>query len=79
VFAPGPPKLNIDPIDAEPITINNFEGFVGLTYVSGMVTQTNTRTGEILRLPFINSDMRFMTGKFRGTDGDIHKGTFALV
>ena len=77
VFAPGLPGA--DPIDAEPATITNMNGFVGLAYISGMVTQTNTKTGEILRLPFVNSDMRFMKGNFRGTDGDFHRGTFALV
>ena len=77
VFAPAP--TGADPIDAEPITITNFDGFVGLSYTSGMVAQANTQTGEILRLPFINSDMRFMQGVFRGADGRIHQGTFALV
>jgi hypothetical protein len=77
VFAPAP--TGADPIDAEPITITNFDGFVGLSYTSGMVKQTNTQTGETLRLPFINSDMRFMQGEFRGADGRIHHGTFALV
>ena len=76
VFAPGP---NLDPIDAEPITITNFNGFVGLAYLDGMVTQTNTKTGEVLRLPFLASDMRFMQGDFRGTDGRVRQGTFALV
>lgn len=75
VFGPN----SLDPIDAEPITVTNFDGFVGLSYPSGMVTQTNTRTGETLRLPFIDSDMRFMQGVFRGADGRIHDGTFALV
>jgi hypothetical protein len=75
VFGPA----SIDPIDAEPGTITNFEGFVGLAYLDGMVTQTNTRTGESQRFPFLNSDMRFMTGNFRGTDGQVHQGTFALV
>lgn len=75
VFAPN----LVDPIDAEPITITNLNGFVGLAYLNGMVTQTDTRTGESLRLPFINSDMRFMQGDFRGADGRIHRGTFALV
>jgi hypothetical protein len=69
----------IDPIDAEPITITNFNGFVGLSFTSGMVTQTNTQTGETLRLPFMGNDMRFMQGEFRGADGRLHKGTFALV
>ncbi|HEX4184379.1 MAG TPA: hypothetical protein VHY78_00815, partial [Stellaceae bacterium] len=58
VFAPAPASAGLDPIDAEPITITNFNGFVGLSYTSGMVTQTNTESGETLRLPFISSDMR---------------------
>jgi hypothetical protein len=77
VFAPAPTEA--DPIDAEPITITNFNGFVGLSYTSGMVKQTNTKTREVLHLPFLNSDMRFMQGEFRGADGREHHGTFALV
>jgi hypothetical protein len=68
-----------DPIDAEPSTITNLNGFVGLAYISGMVTQTNTKTGATARYPFQNSDMRFMQGNFRGTDGRVHQGAFALV
>ncbi len=75
----GPASQLGDPIDAEPITITNLNGFVGLAYISGMVTRTNTKTGEKLRLPFLDSDMRFMKGEFRGTDGNIHEATFALV
>ena len=75
VFGPAA----FDPIDAEPITITNLNAAVGLAYVSGMVTQTNTKTGEVLRLPFVNSDMRFMQGVFRGTDGKVHQGAFAFV
>jgi len=74
-FAPAA----IDPIDAEPITITNMNGFVGLAYTSGMVTQTNTKTGERLRLPFLNADTRLMQGGFRGTDGAVHQATFAFV
>jgi len=75
----GPASIPTDPVDAEPITITNFDGFVGLAYISGMVTQTNTTTGEPLKLPYLNSDMRFMTGNYRGLDGRLHRGTFALV
>jgi len=75
VFGPAA----FDPIDAEPVTINNLNAAVGLAYVSGMVTQTNTKTGEVLRLPFVDSDMRFMQGVFRGTDGKVHHGAFAFV
>ena len=69
----------IDPVDAEPATITDFNGFVGLAYISGTVAQTNPATGEVRRLPFVNNDMRFMKGVFRGTDGQIHQGAFALV
>ena len=75
VFGPAA----FDPIDAEPVTITNLNAAVGLAYVSGMVTQTNTKTGEVMRLPFVDSDMRFMQGVFRGTDGRVHQGAFAFV
>ena len=70
---------SIDPIDAEPSTITNFNGFTGLAYISGNVTQTNTKTHEVRSLPFVGSDMRFMKGAYRGTDGHVHHGAFALV
>jgi hypothetical protein len=69
----------LDPIDSEPATITNFNGFVGLAYPSGTVRQTNTETGEDNLFPFVDSDMRFMTGTFRGTDGKEHQAAFALV
>jgi hypothetical protein len=75
VFGPAA----FDPIDTEPVTITNLNASVGLAYVSGMVTQTNTKTGEVVRLPFVDSDMRFMQGVFRGTDGKVHQGAFAFV
>jgi hypothetical protein len=68
-----------DPVDAEPSSITNFNGFVGLAFITGMVTRTNTSTGESQLLPFVNNDMRFMTGTFKGTDGRIHQGAFAFV
>jgi hypothetical protein len=75
VFGPAA----FDPIDAEPATITNMNAAVGLAYVSGMVTQTNIKTGDVVRLPFVDSDMRFMQGVFRGTDGKVHQGAFAFV
>ena len=54
-------------------------GFVGLAYVDGTVTRTNTLTNEVLTLPFVDSDMRFMKGVFRGTDGRLHHGAFAFI
>jgi hypothetical protein len=75
VFGPAA----FDPLDAEPVTITNLNASVGLAYVSGMVTETNTKTGEVVRLPFVNSDMRFMPGVFRGTDGKVHPGALRLL
>jgi len=75
LFGPG----IIDPPDAEPSSITDFDGFVGLTYVTGTVTRTNTVTHEVRTLPFVNSDMRFMKGVFRGQDGKMHNGAFAFV
>src|SRR5262249_39500910 len=41
VFGPG---FGGDPttVDQEPITITDFNGFIGLAYISGMATETNT-------------------------------------
>jgi hypothetical protein len=77
VFGPGFPGF--DPPDAEPSTITDFNGFLGLAYISGEVTRTNTVTGEVHTLPFVNNDMRFMKGNFRGTDGRMHHGAFAFI
>ena len=45
-----------------PDPYTNMNSFVGLAYISGMVTQTNTKTGATARFPFRDSDMRFMEG-----------------
>lgn len=75
VFGPG----LIDPADAEPSSITDFDGAIGLAYISGTVKRTNTSTNEVRVLPFIESDMRFMKGIFRGQDGQIHQGAFGFV
>lgn len=80
VYAPGPAGVEgFDPPDAEPSTITDFSGDVGLAYISGMVRRTNRITGEVRELPFINSDMRFMAGAYRGADGQVHDGAFAFI
>jgi len=76
----GPtPDGSFDPIDAEPSTIGDLNGFVALAYINGTVTRTNTKTGEVRVLPTLNSDMRLMHGVYRGEDGKPHQGAFALV
>jgi hypothetical protein len=76
VFGPAFPGGS-DPDDAEPSTITDFNGFIGLAYLNGTVTRTKSATSE--ELWFRNSDMRFMEGTFRGTDGRMHHGAFAFV
>jgi hypothetical protein len=78
VFGPTPDG-SFDPIDAEPATITNFHGSVGLAYISGTVRRTNRHTGQVRTLPMIGSDMRFMKGAFGGFDSRVHEGAFALV
>ena len=78
VFGPTPDG-SLDPIDAEPASITNFDGVVGLAYVDGTVTRTSISTGEHVELPFIASDMRFMQGVYRGVDGKPRQGTFGFI
>jgi hypothetical protein len=76
----GPtPDGSFDPIDAEPATVTNLDGVVGLAYVDGTVTRTRISTGERDELPFIASDMRFMQGVYRGVDGKPRQGTFGFI
>jgi len=75
VWAP----LAVDPIDAEPATITNFNGVVGIAYLSGNVTRTNHKTKAVDVFPFVDADMRFMQGVYRGVDGKPRQGTFGFV
>ena len=68
------PLANIN----DPSQITDFDGFVGLTNIRGGGTGTNTMTGATTPLAF-RADMGFSKGKFIGTDGRRHEGTFAFV
>ncbi|HEV3063483.1 MAG TPA: hypothetical protein VGY48_34895 [Vicinamibacterales bacterium] len=71
---PGTPLANI----SEPSQITDFDGFVGLTRIRGGGTGFDTQTGRTQALAF-QADMGFNQGKFVGTDGRRHEGTFAFV
>jgi hypothetical protein len=63
----------------EPSTIGNFKGSSGIALTRGNVTRTNLKTGEQQSFPFIDADMRFMTGTFTSVDGKESPGTFGFV
>jgi hypothetical protein len=71
---PAVPLANIN----DPSQITDFSGFVGLTHIRGGGSGTNTVTGETISLAY-QADMGFSQGRFIGTDGRHHKGTFAFV
>ena len=62
----------------DPSQITDFDGFVGLTHIRGGGTGTDTMTGATMPLAF-QADMGFSQGKFIGSDGQQHQGTFAFV
>ena len=75
VWAP----IFVDSIDADPASIANFNGVAAIAYINGMVRRTNTVTGQVDVLPFLDADMRFMQGVYRGLDGKPRQGTFRFV
>ena len=62
----------------EPATITDFKGIVGLAFVQGTGTGTDTATGATTSLLF-DSDNRFMVGEYVAVDGHRYRGTFGFV
>jgi hypothetical protein len=65
--------------NSDPSTVYNFQGSAGIALISGSVERTDRKTGQSRTLPYSFNDMRFMKGVFRGRDGHVRDGTFALV
>jgi hypothetical protein len=63
---------------AEPSTIFDFNGFIGVAHLTGTGTGTDTTTGATTPLLF-DIDNRFMKGVYVGVDGKKHRGTFGFV
>jgi hypothetical protein len=78
VEAPGYPGSGLDPATNDPSVITDFNGYVGLAYLTGMGTHTNRTTGHISRLPF-EVDLHFMKRTYVGTDGHRYDGTFRFI
>jgi hypothetical protein len=62
----------------DPSLIFNFDGVVGNADLILTGTGTDTTTGATAKYGF-HTDMRFMKGKFLGTDNKIHHGAFAFI
>lgn len=62
---------------ADPSSIGDFDGLVGVAQVQGTGKATNPN-GTTEKLTF-DTDMRFMSGHYIGMDGHVHKGTFGFV
>ena len=61
----------------DPSSINDFNGKVGVADVQGTGTAINPDGSKETLL--FDTDMRFMSGVYIGTDGAVHHGAFALV
>jgi hypothetical protein len=57
---------------SEPATLTDFKGFVAVGAAGGMGHDGNGKA-----MPF-EVDNRFFAGKFVGTDGEVHEGTFGF-
>ena len=85
-FFPGNVEGNPAPTDPngpqpggrDPSTIFNFDGVIGQADLNLTGTGTDTTTGTSAQYGF-HTDMRFMSGRFVGTDGKVHKGAFAFI
>jgi hypothetical protein len=56
----------------EATSITDFNGFVGVARVQGTGTDGDGNT------LLWDADVRFMDGTYRGADGGLHQGAFAL-
>jgi hypothetical protein len=64
-------------LGSEPSSVGDFNGVVGAAIIDGTGVGRSA-SGATEQLLF-DTDMRFMQGTFRGTDGLAHEGTFAFV
>jgi hypothetical protein len=80
VFIHHHPLSPVTPLGqiSDPSQITDFDGFVGLSHIRGGGTGTDTKTGDTVTLAY-QADMGFSQGRFIGTDGRHHQGTFAFV
>jgi hypothetical protein len=62
----------------DPSTVFNFDGVIGVADLDLTGTGTDTTTGASAPYSF-HTDMRFMSGKFVATDGQVRRGAFVFI
>jgi hypothetical protein len=78
-LGPGEPTFHaLGGLGTEPASITDFNGVVGIAFVTGTGTGMDTTTGATRSLLF-DSDMRFMQGEYIAVDGHHYQGTFGFV
>jgi hypothetical protein len=79
-FGPGTELYHVYPPAAgfEQSTITDFDGWIGSLDAEGTGTGRDTVTGRTTPLVF-QVDMRFMDGDYLAVDGQMRRGTFALI
>jgi len=77
-FFPGPVE-GVDPVTGhDPSEIFDFRGVIAQADLLLTGTGTDLNTGDSASYDF-HTDMRFMSGHFRGADGVTRRGTFAFI
>jgi len=77
-FFPGPVE-GVDPVTGhDPSEIFDFSGVVAQADLLLTGEGTDLNTGDSAPYDF-HADMRFMSGNFRGADGETHRGAFAFI
>jgi hypothetical protein len=66
-------------VNDDPSSVFNFDGAVGIAFISGTAQRTDRRTGASQTMPYLFNDMRFMQGRFVGRDGHTRNATFAFT
>jgi hypothetical protein len=64
--------------NAEPSTITDFKGAIGVADLEGTGVGFDTDTGEEEELVW-GADVRFMRGKYVGMDGRTRRGAFGFI
>lgn len=73
ILSPGPRRLGLAGLAADPSTIGNFRGLVAVAYLKGKVRDDTGRRAAMA------NDIRLFQGDYIAADGLPRRGTFAFV